>query len=137
MSGARTLREIGIDCLGVDPFLKKIGLDGNLTVEELQRRLRLADLYEAIVNDGQVYYCPHSFHGSHWVTIDGTHKTTEENVELAQSVVSERELERPALSGTGSPGPAGVCDHGGVDQRPSGPEGHRADEGPATAEAGA
>lgn len=39
---SKTLREIGIDCLGVDPFLKRIGLDGSMTIDELQAELAIA-----------------------------------------------------------------------------------------------
>jgi hypothetical protein len=36
----QTLRQVGIDSLGIDPFLSKVGLDGEMTVRDLQRLLK-------------------------------------------------------------------------------------------------
>jgi hypothetical protein len=53
---SKTLKEAGIDVLGVTPFCKKVGLDENMTIEELQMRLEIAD--KAIAWDSADVYVP-------------------------------------------------------------------------------
>jgi hypothetical protein len=66
---SKTLKEAGIDVLGVTPFCKKVGLDQDMTIEELQRRLKIAEKVDrSVVVDHWVVRTPF---GSEFATAAG------------------------------------------------------------------